>query len=313
MKRVALIDKPHPYLIEQLNSKGFTCEEVYNSTFEELKPLLANYTGIVIRSRFTLDESFLNLCPQLRFIARMGIGLEHVDLDYAHKQGIKVFNSPEGSRDTASEHTLGLILGLLHHLNRSHLEIRQGIWDRKSNRGHELRHRTVGIIGYGNIGQAVAQRLSGFGCKVLAYDKFREHYGDEYATAVSLGELQAQADVVTVHIPYADYNHYFINAAFLSTFQQPIFLVNTARGLVLNTADLVEALKSGKVIGAALDVLEYEEQAFNVLKLDSLPAAFQYLRSSPNVILTPHTAGLSLEVMEAHARVLVEKITTFIS
>ena len=305
---VLFLDQPHPYLPEQLSAMGYTCQHAYSESAEDLRDELANCTGIVLRSRFTLDQAFLEQCPQLKFIARMGIGLEHVDVDFAESRGIKVLNSPEGSRDTVAEQTLGMMLGLLNHINKASREIRQGRWDRKANRSYELRHRTVGIIGYGNIGTAVAQRLSGFGCSVLAYDKFRHNYGGPLAEAVSLEQLQAEADIVTVHIPYSEGNHYFINEPLLKGFRKPIFLLNTARGLVLDTAALARQLKAGQVLGAALDVLEYEEQAFNTLELDTLPEPFQYLRQADNVILTPHTAGLSREVMGAHARVLVEKI-----
>jgi D-3-phosphoglycerate dehydrogenase len=307
-KTILFLDKPHPYLPEQLEAMGYHCQHAYTESAEALSDALAKCTGIILRSRFTLDKAFLANCPQLKFIARMGIGLEHVDLDYAKAQGIQVLNSPEGSRDTVAEQTLGMMLGLLNHINKADREIRQGVWDRKANRSYELRHRTVGIIGYGNIGTAVAQRLSSFGCTVLAYDKYRHNYGGPLAEEVSLQQLQEAADIVTVHIPYSESNHHFVNEALLQGFRKPIFLLNTARGLVLDTAALVRQLEAGKVLGAALDVLEYEEQSFNTLQLDSLPAPFQYLRQADNVILTPHTAGLSREVMSAHARVLVEKI-----
>ncbi|NBC06854.1 MAG: hydroxyacid dehydrogenase [Bacteroidetes bacterium] len=305
---VLFLDKPHPYLPEQLAAMGYHCQHAYTESAEALRGDLATCTGIVLRSRFPLDRAFLEQCPQLKFIARMGIGLEHVDIDFAERRGIKVLNSPEGSRDTVAEQTLGMMLGLLNHIHKADREIRRGIWDRKANHSYELRHRTVGIIGYGNIGTAVAQRLSGFGCSVVAYDKFRHNYGGPLAEEVSLQRLQAEADIVTVHIPYSEANHYFVDEAFLRAFRKPIFLLNTARGLVLDTAALARQLKAGQVIGAALDVLEYEEQAFNTLELDSLPEPFQYLRQAENVILTPHTAGLSREVMGSHARVLVEKI-----
>jgi D-3-phosphoglycerate dehydrogenase len=306
--KIALIDKTHPILIERLSKLGYECIPAHEPSLEAIWPRLPDYEGIIIRSRFTLDKAFLEQCSKLKFIARMGIGLEHIDLDFAAEKGIRVFNSPEGSRDSVGEHTVGLILGLLHRLQRSNLQIRRGIWDRKTNKGLELRHRTVGIIGFGNTGSAVAQRLQCFGCKILAYDKYKKGFAKDHVQEVSLERLQAAADIVTIHIPYDQHNHYFVNTDMIDGFQKPIFLINTARGLVLNTADLVRALQNGKVLGAALDVLEYEEQAFNVLELESLPAPFQYLRESEDVILTPHIAGISAEVMEAHARVLGEKV-----
>ncbi|MCB9264751.1 MAG: NAD(P)-binding domain-containing protein [Lewinellaceae bacterium] len=307
-RKVILIDPAHPYLVEHLVQLGYEVEDHHNTPVDELQPLLGGYFGMVIRSRFTLDEEFLNRCTGLKFIARMGIGLEHIDVQYARGKGILVLNSPEGSRDTVAEHTMGFILGLLNHIQRANLQIREGKWIREGNKSYELRHRTVGIIGYGNIGSAVAQRLSSFGCRVIAYDKFKANFGGVLAEEVSLETIFREADVVTLHIPYEDYNHYFVNRRFLNSFRKPIFLVNTARGLVLETAALAEALQSGKVLGAGLDVIEYEEQSFNKLEVESLPEPFQYLRRAENVILTPHIAGLSHEVMGAHARVLVEKI-----
>ena len=307
-RKIILIDPAHPYLVEHLVQLGYTVDDHHNTPLDELQPRLGDYFGMIIRSRFTLDEDFLNRCTSLRFIARMGIGLEHIDVQYAKGKGILVLNSPEGSRDTVAEQTMGFILGLLNHIQRSNLQVRQGKWIRDGNKSYELRHRTVGIIGYGNIGSAVAQRLSSFGCRVIAYDKFKTNFGGVLAEEVSLETVFREADVVTLHIPYEDYNHYFVNRPFLDNFRKPIFLINTSRGLVLETTALVEALQSGKVLGAALDVIEYEEQSFYKLEVDNLPAPFQYLRHSENVILTPHTAGLSHEVMGAHARVLVEKI-----
>lgn len=307
---IICLDKPHPFLPDQLEQLGFRVKSAYSESAQDLEEELALAVGLVLRSRFTIDRAFLDVCTNLRFIARMGIGLEHIDVAYAESKGIAVLNSPEGSRATVAEQAIGMMLSLLNHINKAHQEIQQGVWDRKRNRSFELRHRTVGIIGYGNIGSALAQRLSGFGCRVMAYDKYKLGFGNPLAEEVSLEQLQQEADIVTVHIPYDRDNHYFINEGLLSGFIKPIYLLNTARGLVLDTAALVRQLKAGQVAGAALDVLEYEEQAFNVLDLDSLPAPFQYLRQSPNVILTPHTAGLSHEVMEAHAQVLVKKISS---
>lgn len=307
-RTILLLDPPHPSLPEALRQLGLVPVPAYEASAEALRPALAECEGLVLRSRFTLDRALLDHCQNLRFIARMGIGLEHIDLAYAAERGVTVLNSPEGSRDTVAEQTLGMMLSLLNHINKAHREIQQGIWDRKSNESYELHRRTVGIIGYGNIGTAVAQRLRGFGCRVLAYDKYKSGFGSDLAEEASLEEVQAAADVVSVHIPYLDSNYHFINEAFIQAFRKPIFLINTARGLVLDTDALARQLKAGKVLGAALDVLEYEEQAFNTLHLDGLPEPFQYLRQSDRAILTPHTAGLSKEVMEAHSRVLAEKI-----
>jgi D-3-phosphoglycerate dehydrogenase / 2-oxoglutarate reductase len=306
--KVIFIDKPHPYLVERLGQLGYAIEDCHQLPLDEIYPLLGECFGLVIRSRFALDQAFLSCCAQLKFIARMGIGLEHINLAYAESRGIQIFNSPEGSRDTVAEHTLGLMLSLLNHIQRSSQQVRQGQWVREGNKAYELRHRTVGIIGYGNTGSAVAQRLSSFGCQVIAYDKFKTNYAGGLAEEVDLQTIFRQADVVSLHIPYEEYNHYFVDREFLASFHKPIFLINTSRGLVLKTEDLVEALKSGQVLGAGLDVIEYEEQSFSSLEIAQLPEPFQYLRQAENVILTPHIAGLSHEVMGAHARVLAEKI-----
>ncbi|MCB0570871.1 MAG: NAD(P)-binding domain-containing protein [Phaeodactylibacter sp.] len=307
-RKVILIDKAHPYLVEHLTQMGYECHDHQHAPLDEVEAMIGGYFGLVIRSRFSLGREFLDKCTELKFIARMGIGLEHIDVEYAERKGIRVFNSPEGSRDTVAEHTVGLILGLTHFLFRAGLQVREGEWVREANKSYELRHRTVGIIGFGNIGSAVAQRLSSFGCRVIAYDKFKANYGGMLAEEVSLETIFREADIVTLHIPYADYNHHFVDQAFLGSFHNPIFLVNTSRGLVLDTQALVNAHRAGRLLGAALDVVEYEEQSFSTLDITAMPEPFQYLRRADNVILTPHTAGMSREVMGAHARVLVEKV-----
>ncbi len=306
--KVILIDKAHPYLVEHLTQLGFECHDHQHTPLDEVENIVGDYFGMVIRSRFTLDRDFIGKCTNLRFIARMGVGLEHIEVEYAESRGIRVFNSPEGSRDTVAEHTTGLMLGLMHFLFRAGMQVREGRWEREANKSYELRGRTVGIIGFGNIGSAVAQRLSSFGCRIIAYDKFKTNYGGMLAEEVSLETVFREADAVTLHIPYADYNHHFVNQAFLESFRKPIFLINTSRGLVLDTQALVNAHKAGRLLGAALDVIEYEEQSFSTLDIGSMPEPFHYLRRADNVILTPHTAGMSHEVMGAHARVLAEKI-----
>lgn len=309
-KKVLFIDQTAPVLWDKLVELGYECIDHSQTSRADLIPLLLDIYGLVIRSRVKLDQAFLSQAPQLVFIARSGVGLEHIDLAYAASRQIHVLPSPEGSRDTVGEHTIGLLLALMNNLAWADQEVRQGQWIREGNRGVELKGKTVGIIGYGNMGTAFAQRLSGFGVEVLAYDKFKSDYGDSHAKAVDLPTLQAKADVVSLHIPYLPENHYFVDRAFLQAFQKPIFLVNTARGLVVNTAELVEALKSGKVLGAALDVLEYEDMSFVHLDPLQLPAPFQYLKEAKNVVLSPHIAGWSYESEPGHAKALADKIAT---
>ena len=240
------------------------------------------------------------------------MGLEHIDLDYAALRGIPVYNSPEGSKDTVAEHALGMILSLMNHIGLADRQIRNGQWIREPNRGTELMGKTVGILGYGNLGQAFARRLTGFGVRTIAYDKYKSDYGDEFVEEVSLAEFHRECDVLSIHIPYEPANHYFIDRAFIEAFDKPIYLINTARGMVLHTADLVGQLAAGKVLGAGIDVIEYEEGSFAHLTIGELPAPFQELRKADNVILTPHIAGWSHLAKKRHAEVLASKIADLV-
>ena len=310
-KKIVLIDPPHPVLLRQLRELGFELLEHYQTSRAELRALLPDCEGLLVRSRLAIDQALLEVGTQLRFVARYGVGVEHIDLDYAAQRGIKVFTSPEGSRDTVGEHTIGMLLMLLNNLSRADREVKANQWRREPNRGVEIKGKTVGILGYGNMGQAFAQRLQGFGARVIAYDKYKKDYGDAFAQEVSLAELQAQADIISLHIPYEPDNHHFIDQAFLAACARPVYLINTARGTVLHTADVVAGLQSGKVLGAALDVLEYEELSFASLDLATLPAPFQYLQQADNVVLSPHIAGWSYESKKGHALTLVRKIKDF--
>ncbi|RMG88735.1 MAG: hydroxyacid dehydrogenase [Bacteroidetes bacterium] len=312
-KKVLFLNEAHPLLEDRLRRAGFECDHDYETPAPALHARMGEYFGVVLRSRINIDRAFIESAPALRFIAREGVGLEHIDLETARARGIEVFYSPEGSRDTVAEHTLGLMLGLLNNLPRADRQIRAKKWIREGNRGVEMKGKTVGILGYGNMGQAVARRLSGFGVRVIAYDKYKTGFGDDFAREVSLETLFAETDILTAHIFYEPDNHHFINDAFLASFAKNIFVINTARGLVLNTADLVKNLRSGKVRGAALDVLEYEEQAFEVFDFDRPPEPFRYLLNAENVVLSPHIAGWSFESKEGHARVLAEKIEQWLS
>jgi D-3-phosphoglycerate dehydrogenase len=309
--RILLIDRPHAFLIEALQSWGAEISLHYETPREEVMLLLPDFDGVVMRSRLRADAAFLQQGSRLRFLAREGVGVEHIDLDCAARLGIEVITSPEGSRNTVAEHTLGLLLSLMNHLARADRQVRQGEWLREPNRGYEIFGKTVGILGYGNMGSAFAQRLAGFGCRVIAYDKYKTGYGDAFAEAVDLPTLQRESDILSLHIPYMPSNHYFVNDAFLSAFPKNIFLVNTARGTVLETESLARHLQNGHVLGAALDVLEYEETSFEFLNFPALPADFQYLRQAENVVLSPHIAGWSFESKLGHAQVLAEKIRNF--
>lgn len=309
MKIIFLDPAAHPFLKDALEAGGHTVEDYSTCDRAQVLQVLPQYDGLMIRSRFNVDQEMLDAAgDRLKFVARWGVGTDHIDLDYARQRGVTVFNSPEGSKHTVAEHTVGMMLMLLNYLGRADRQVRAGQWVRRENTGHELQYLTVGIIGYGNMGQMTARRLAGFGCKVIAHDRYREDYGDEYATAVSLEELQQQADVVTLHI-FLEGNHNYVDINWINAFAKSFYLINTARGQVVNTADLVAGMEANKVLGAALDVNEYEEQSFVKLKPDELPEPYQYLRRSDRTVLTPHIAGWSIEAEEGHARTLYRKIT----
>lgn len=307
-KKILLIDAPHPLLKERLLNLGYEVHPHYDTPKEEIQNMLPGYFGVVMRSRIPADRAFIDAAENLAFIAREGVGTEHIEVDYAESKGIRVLISPEGSRDTVAEHALGLLLSLMNNLSRADRQVRQGEWIREGNRGVEIKGKTVGILGYGNMGTALAQRLAGFQCRVIAFDKYKKDYGDRYAAAVDLETLWRESDILSLHIPYMESNHHFVDGDFIDRFRKPIYLVNTARGLVLHTADLVERLQNGHVRGAALDVLEYEEGSFNFLDFDSLPEPFHYLQRADNVVLSPHIAGWSVESKAGHGRVLADKI-----
>ncbi|MFK7903565.1 MAG: NAD(P)-dependent oxidoreductase [Chitinophagales bacterium] len=307
-KKVLFIDQMHPFLQEQLTKWGFQCDLKHTASKEEIAAILQEYEGIAVRSRLKITADLIDKATQLKFIARAGAGLESIDVDYARQKGIACLSSPEGNRDSVAEHALGMLLSMLNNLNRSNREVKQGLWRREANRGTELMGKTVGIVGYGYMGNAFAKRLQGFGVEVIAYDKFKTDYGNEYAEAVTLEELQQRADVVSFHIYWTPENDKIVNDTYLSAFKKPIYLINTARGKILETADLVKHLKSGKVLGAALDVLEYEGHSFHEFNVATLPDAFQYLTQADNVILSPHIAGWTHESELKHVQTLAKRV-----
>ncbi|MEZ4887793.1 MAG: NAD(P)-dependent oxidoreductase [Chitinophagales bacterium] len=307
-KKVLFIDQMHPFLQEQLTEWGFQCDLKQKASKEDIAAILYQYVGIAVRSRLKITADLIDKATQLQFIARAGAGLESIDVEYAEEKGIACLSSPEGNRDSVAEHAMGMLLSMLNNLNRSNREVKQGLWRREANRGTELMGKTVGIVGYGYMGNAFAKRLQGFGVEVIAYDKFKTDYGNEYARAVSLEELRQRADVVSFHIYWIPENDKMVNDAYLSAFKKPIYLINTARGKILETADLVKHLKSGHVLGAALDVLEYEGHSFHEFDVATLPEAFQYLVEADNVILSPHIAGWTHESELKHVQTLAKRV-----
>ncbi|MBP2283773.1 phosphoglycerate dehydrogenase-like enzyme [Flavobacterium sp. CG_23.5] len=306
--KILHIDSNHPILMEQLQQAGFTNHEDFSSSKEEIEAKIQDYQGIVIRSRFNIDKTFLDKATNLKFIARVGAGLESIDCDYALSKNVELIAAPEGNRNAVAEHTLGMILSLFNKLNQADQEIRSGHWNRESNRGHELDGKIVGIIGYGNMGKWFAKKLRGFDVEVLFYD-ILENVGDNNAKQVSLEELQLKAEVLSLHIPWTPQTDKMVNEEFINAFAKSFWIINTSRGKNIVTADLVAAMQSGKILGAGLDVLEYEKLSFETLFHDgNTPEAFQYLLHAKNVILTPHIAGWTFESHERLAQVIVDKI-----
>ena len=310
--RILQLDKNHPLITEQLSAKGFLLDEDTTSTYQEILEKIADYHGIIIRSRIPVDQSFIEHAKNLKFIARVGAGMENIDVDFAEKSGIKLISSPEGNRDSVAEHVLGMLLVLMHRLFIASSEVKNSIWKREENRGDELLGKTFGIIGYGNMGKAVAKRLSGFGVKVIFHDILPD-LSDEFATQVSLEELKEKAEVLSLHIPMTEETHYLVNSTFINEMKNDFYFVNTARGKNVETKYLVEALKSGKVKGACLDVLEYEKASFENLDTSTSLSTrenedMQYLLDSERVIVTPHIAGWTHQSKEKLAQVIVDKI-----
>lgn len=329
--KILHLDTNHPLLLKQLNELGFQNDEDYTSSKSEIEAKIHAYDGIIIRSRFTIDKPFLDAATNLKFIGRVGAGLENIDCDYAESKTVFLISAPEGNRNAVGEHTLGMLLSLFNKLNKADKEVREGKWLREDNRGIELDGKTVGIIGYGNMGKAFAKKLRGFDVTVLCYD-IQDNVGDENAKQVTLAELQKQSEVVSLHTPQTTLTTNMVNTEFINAFTKPFWFVNTARGKSVVTDDLVSALKSGKVLGAGLDVLEYEKASFENLfkisnvsssdversqlgldftqpdKQNNLPEAFKYLIEAENVILTPHVAGWTVESHKKLAQTIVDKI-----
>lgn len=305
--KILHIDSNHPLMIAQLQEAGFENDTDYLSSKAEIEDKISAYDGIVIRSRFRIDKGFIDKASRLKFIARVGAGMENIDTAYAQQKGITLISSPEGNRNAVGNHTLALLLALLNKLKKADQEIAQGLWLREENRGYELDSLTVGIIGYGNMGKAFAKKLRGFDCRVLCYD-IKEGVGDTCATQVPLEVFQKEVDVVSLHTPETQLTLGMVNTTFIEGFTKNFWLINTARGKSVITEDLVSALQKGKILGAGLDVLEYEQSSFENFFKGTLPEAFTYLTHANNVILTPHIAGWTIESKTLLSQVIVDKI-----
>lgn len=306
---ILIVDKVHDILIEKLEEKAYNLDYRFDISEKEAFEIIHKYDGIIIRSKFSLSKDFLSKAKKLKFIGRVGAGLENIDTAFAIEKGILCLNSPEGNRNAVGEQALGMLLSLMNNLNKADIEVKNGIWKREENRGHELTEKTIGIIGYGNMGSAFAEKLKGFGNNVIAYDKYKHNFSDNYVREVSLETIFDETDVLSIHVPLTDETYYMVDGDFINQFRKPFWLINTARGSVINTLHLVENLEYGKINGAALDVLELEKANFEELhQLEKLPEYFQRLIQFKNVILSPHVAGWTHESNRKLSEVMANKI-----
>lgn len=305
MMKVLVADRTHEVLSQRLCEAGIEVSVEPDHDYDTLKQAAQGYDGLVVRSKVIIDKAFIDALPSLRCIGRVGAGMETIDVEYAESRGIRCLNSPEGNRDAVGEHAVGLLLSLFNHIASANAEVKNGLWRREANRGLEVKGKTIGIIGFGNMGQAFAARLKGFGCRVVFYDKYRtfDDFGEPgIAEPVSLEELQREADVVSFHVPLTAETTHYLDSRFIEAMRKPFFLINTARGAVVDTEALGAGLECGKVLGAALDVLENEN-----MQADALLALNPKLLA-PNVVLTPHVAGWTVESKYKLAAVLADKI-----
>jgi len=306
--KILHIDSNHPLLLNRLKELGFHNDEDYVSSKAEIEKKIHLYDGCIIRSRFSIDRSFLTKAKKLKFIGRVGAGLENIDGDFAASKNITLIAAPEGNSNAVGEHALGMLLSLFNKLNKADKEVRNGMWLREENRGVELDGKTIGLIGYGNMGKSFAKKLRGFDVEVLCYD-IQSSVGDENCKQVSLEELQKKADVLSLHTPQTVLTEKMVNTAFIEGFEKNFWLINTARGKSVVTKELVLALKSGKILGAGLDVLEYEKSSFeNLFSNDQMPVDFKYLIQAENVLLSPHVGGWTKESKEKLAQTIASKV-----
>jgi len=302
------IDRVHKSLEEKLKQNGFDCESDYSGSYEEIREAIPDYHGMVVRSRIPVDRGLMEAGTKLEFIARSGSGLENIDTESAKELGIAVYNSPEGNADAVGEHALGMLLSLFNRIPKADREVRAGIWEREGNRGIELGGKTVGIIGFGHTGNAFAKKLSGFDCRILAYDKYKKGYAPSYVVETELSTLKAESDVISIHLPLSEETDAYVNAEFIDSCGKPFFLINTARGKHVVTGDLLDALVIRKVMGACLDVLEFEKSSFDLHNFNEMPDEFKGLAENEKVILSPHVAGWTRESYRKLSEVLAEKI-----
>jgi D-3-phosphoglycerate dehydrogenase / 2-oxoglutarate reductase len=303
-KKILIVDDIHPIFIEQAEALGYHCDYQPTIKPEQAYEIIGDYEGLVIRSKFLVTKAVIDLAKNLRFICRAGAGMDNIDESYANEKGIILINAPEGNMDAVGEHAIGLLLNLMNKINLADDEVRNGVWKREANRGHELKGKTVSIIGYGFMGKRFAKKLSGFGVNVIAYDKYKTGFSDQYAREVSMEEIVKHSDVISFHVPLTSETNGLVNDEYLFHFKKPIFLLNTSRGKVVKTQAVLNAIKQGKILGAGLDVLEVEKFP----ALGEQPW-FDELRQSDKVILTPHVAGWTFDSYRRISEVMAEKLS----
>jgi len=303
MKNLLIVDDIHPVFIEQAEAMGYQCDYKPTIKPDEAYAVIGEYEGLVIRSKFLVNKTVLDLAASLRFICRAGAGMDNIDEDYAKQKGVVLINAPEGNMDAVGEHAVGMLLSLMNNFNRADAEVRNGLWKREANRGYELKGKTAGIIGYGFMGSSFAKKLSGFGVNVIAYDKYKTGFSDQYAREVSMEEIVKHSDVLSLHTPLTPETNGLVDDEYLFHFKKPIFLLNTSRGKVVKTQAVLNAIKQGKILGAGLDVLETEK--FPAL---GEQAWFDELRQSGKVLLTPHVAGWTFDSYRKISEVMAEKL-----
>jgi D-3-phosphoglycerate dehydrogenase len=305
-KNILIVDDIHPIFIEQVEAFGYTCDYRPIIKVDEAMEIINQYEGIVIRSKFNIDRKVIDLAMQLRFVCRAGAGMDNIDEVYAAEKNLFLINAPEGNMDAVGEHAVGMLLSLMNNFRNADMEIRNGIWDREGNRGYELKGKTAGIIGYGFMGKSFARKLSGFGVNVIAYDKYKTGFSDEFTREVSMEEIVKHSDVLSIHVPLTKETDGFINEEYFYHFKKPIFFLNTSRGKTAKVKAVIDAVKSGKILGAGLDVLEVE-------KFPSLAEQewFDELKQSGKVLLTPHVAGWTFDSYRKISEVMAQKLSLF--
>ena len=304
--KILHLDITHPFLGKELEKIGFTNHYDFDTLKSDLK--LSSYFGIILRSRISIDKSFIDRCKNLKFIARIGSGTENIDVDYAEKKGIQIISTPEGNSNAVGEHALGMLLSLLNNINSSNKEVQNGIWKRESNRGFELKNKTVGLIGYGNTGKSFAKKLIGLNVNIIFYD-IKNIKKDKYARPVSLNYLKDNSDIISLHVSMTKESNGLIDKDFIKSCKKPFWLINTSRGDCVIMNDLIKGLKNEKVLGAGLDVIAFEKKSFEKLTVnENDQSSLDYLNSSSNVIITPHIAGWTQESKIGLVEIALEKI-----